>query len=270
MPRNYRHVLKFAVFLLFLLAPLAVRAQGRATGIGTGIVHGQVVDPQHGALPGVTVTASSREAAGAPSSVVSDGEGKFELSLLPGRVYTITADLSGFSSYSRPEVTVAAGQSLALDIQLQVGGLSETITVLGQEVTRSRNTIERVQDVPLSISVVTGTELEKTEATGIAAITQRAANVSWNLGNQRTSSLSIRGVGRQGPDRGAGPERRRHRRRRELRLQRADVELRLHRRRHGRSHARPAGHAAGQEHEPGRGQRDHQAARLHADRRCAR
>ncbi len=43
-----------------------------------------------------------------------------------------------------------------------------------------------------------GGELEKTEATGIAAITQRVANVSWNFGNQRTSSLSIRGVGKQG------------------------------------------------------------------------
>ena len=76
-------------------------------------------------------------------------------------------------------------------------GGSRDVTV-GQEVTRSRNTIERVQDVPLSISIVPGTELEKTEATGIAAITQRVANVSWNFGNQRTSSLSIRGVGKQG------------------------------------------------------------------------
>jgi outer membrane receptor protein involved in Fe transport len=55
-----------------------------------------------------------------------------------------------------------------------------------------------LQEVPLSISVVTGKELERLQATEIGAITQRAANVSWNLGNQRTSSLSIRGVGRQG------------------------------------------------------------------------
>jgi iron complex outermembrane recepter protein len=65
-------------------------------------------------------------------------------------------------------------------------------------VVRSRNRIERLQDVPLSISVVQGTELERLSAYGIDAITRRAANVSWNLGNQRTSSLSIRGVGKIG------------------------------------------------------------------------
>ncbi|HEX3138557.1 MAG TPA: TonB-dependent receptor plug domain-containing protein, partial [Rhizobacter sp.] len=65
-------------------------------------------------------------------------------------------------------------------------------------VVRSRNRVEKLQDVPLSISVVTGAELERLSATGIDALTRRAANVSWNLGNQRTSSLSIRGVGKMG------------------------------------------------------------------------
>jgi len=69
---------------------------------------------------------------------------------------------------------------------------------LDSVVVRSRNRIEKLQDVPLSISVVTGAELERLSATGIDALTRRAANVSWNLGNQRTSSLSIRGVGKMG------------------------------------------------------------------------
>ncbi len=71
-------------------------------------------------------------------------------------------------------------------------------TALGKVTVRARNRLEPLQEVPLSISVVTGKELERLQATEIGAITQRASNVSWNLGNQRTSSLSIRGVGRQG------------------------------------------------------------------------
>lgn len=63
---------------------------------------------------------------------------------------------------------------------------------------RSRNRIEKLQDVPLSVSVVQGNELERLNATDISSITKRAANVSWNLGNQRTSSISIRGVGKVG------------------------------------------------------------------------
>src|SRR5687768_15845573 len=70
--------------------------------------------------------------------------------------------------------------------------------VLGVVTVRSRNRIEKLQDVPLSVSVVAGRELEKLNATDISALTQRLANISWNQGNQRTSSLSIRGIGKQG------------------------------------------------------------------------
>lgn len=69
---------------------------------------------------------------------------------------------------------------------------------LGEVVVHSRNRIEKLQDVPLSVSVVTGAELQRLQANDIDSITKRAANVSWNPGNQRTSSLSIRGIGKQG------------------------------------------------------------------------
>ena len=62
----------------------------------------------------------------------------------------------------------------------------------------SRNRIERLQDVPISVSVTTGTELARLDAYGVEAIAKRASNVSWNQGNQRTSSISIRGIGKIG------------------------------------------------------------------------
>lgn len=70
--------------------------------------------------------------------------------------------------------------------------------VLSTITVRSRNRVEKLQDVPLSVSVVSGQELERLQATDISAVTQRLANISWNLGNQRSSSLSIRGIGKQG------------------------------------------------------------------------
>lgn len=63
-------------------------------------------------------------------------------------------------------------------------------------VVRSRNRIERVQDVPLSVSVISGKELDRELAYDIGAITKRVANVVRNSGNSRTFSLSIRGVGK--------------------------------------------------------------------------
>ncbi|WP_051378632.1 TonB-dependent receptor [Derxia gummosa] len=69
---------------------------------------------------------------------------------------------------------------------------------LGAVTVRSRNRIERLQDVPLSVSVVTGAELERLQATDVEAITKRVANVTWNPGNPRQFSLGIRGIGKQG------------------------------------------------------------------------
>lgn len=71
-------------------------------------------------------------------------------------------------------------------------------TRLDKVVVRARNRIERLQDVPLSVSVVTGKELERLQAQDFGEITKRAANISWNQGNQRTSSVSIRGIGKIG------------------------------------------------------------------------
>lgn len=69
--------------------------------------------------------------------------------------------------------------------------------VLETVVVRSRNRIEKLHDVPLSISAVSGAELEKLQAVDVAAITKRVGNVVWNPGNPRQFSLSIRGVGKQ-------------------------------------------------------------------------
>ncbi|MES3026132.1 MAG: TonB-dependent receptor [Pseudomonadota bacterium] len=68
---------------------------------------------------------------------------------------------------------------------------------LGEVTVRGRNRIELLQDVPVSVSVVSGKELEREGATDLDAITKRASNVSWSPGNARTSSISLRGLGKQ-------------------------------------------------------------------------
>ncbi len=67
---------------------------------------------------------------------------------------------------------------------------------LEEVVVRSRNRIEKVQDVPLSVSVISGKELDRELAYDIGGVTKRAANVIRNSGNSRTYSLSIRNVGK--------------------------------------------------------------------------
>lgn len=97
---------------------------------------------------------------------------------------------------SAPVATPAAAPHAAAPAA--AAPLVEEPQALDTVVVRSRNRIERLQDVPLSVSVVSGKELDRLGAHDIDAITKRTANVSWNQGNQRTSSLSIRGIGKQG------------------------------------------------------------------------
>ncbi|MES2605069.1 MAG: TonB-dependent receptor, partial [Pseudomonadota bacterium] len=97
---------------------------------------------------------------------------------------------------------------LALAVLAAQGALAQqgaqvtsTVNAQGVEevmVVRSRNRLESQQDVPISISVVRGEELNQLLANDINAVVLRTANIQWNQGNQRSSSLSIRGIGRVG------------------------------------------------------------------------
>jgi hypothetical protein len=63
---------------------------------------------------------------------VSDSEGNYRLINLPaGAGYQVTAVLEGFSRFERTGLVVRAGLNVALDISLQVGAVSETLTVEG-------------------------------------------------------------------------------------------------------------------------------------------
>ena len=137
-------------------------------------------------LAGVALFSAPLHAAEATPTVA-------ELQAEIARLKQIIASQQGASAAAPQASAVAAEPSAPA-----VAPAQEEPQALGEVTVRSRNRLERLQDVPLSVSVVTGKELDRLQATDIKALTQRAANVSWNQGNQRTASLSIRGIGKQG------------------------------------------------------------------------
>src|SRR3569833_951648 len=70
-------------------------------------------------------------------------------------------------------------------------------TDLGKITVHTRNRLEPLQDVPVSVSVVTGAELDRLDAFDITAIVRRVGDLQWIFGIQRTSSLALRGFGKQ-------------------------------------------------------------------------
>jgi iron complex outermembrane receptor protein len=111
----------------------------------------------------------------------------------------IAAAVIALAMLGSPQAQAQSAQSAAPAASAASAADSTTEAPALDAVTvHSRNRIERLQDVPISVSVTTGAELARLDAYGVSAITKRAADVSWNQGNQRTSSLSIRGIGKIG------------------------------------------------------------------------
>jgi carboxypeptidase family protein/TonB-dependent receptor-like protein len=114
------------VAAVFLLLPNGARAQN--TG---ATLQGLVADPQHGVLPGVTVTITNVDT-GLPRSLVTDATGWYRAPALPPGTYSVTAELAGFVSYERTGLTLTTGQDARVDVTLQVASVKETVVVTGE------------------------------------------------------------------------------------------------------------------------------------------
>lgn len=96
----------------------------------TGEITGRVTDTTGGVLPGVTVILRSNGIAGIQTTITS-GEGLYRFPLLPPDSYELEYVLEGFVTLRRSDVPVAVGQVVDLNVQLQVGGAAEVVTVTG-------------------------------------------------------------------------------------------------------------------------------------------
>ena len=115
-----------------LMLALAPAAYGQQTA---GNIDGRIVDQQSAPVPGATVTASNGQT-GFSRSAVSDSEGLYRLSALPIGTYDLKVDLSGFSGLERKNLTVSVGQTLTIDVTLQVAQVAESVDVSGHVAAR--------------------------------------------------------------------------------------------------------------------------------------
>jgi hypothetical protein len=107
-----------------------------------GSINGTVTDPSGAPVPGVTVTVTSVERNVSYSSVSGEGGNYLVPFLQPGN-YRVTAELPGFKRYARSGIELRVNDKLRLDIALELGEVSETVTVAGQIQTIDTDTASR-------------------------------------------------------------------------------------------------------------------------------
>ncbi|MBI4265191.1 MAG: TonB-dependent receptor [Acidobacteria bacterium] len=116
---------KFAAVLLWgVFLPSAAYAQASITGV--------VRDSSGGVLPGVTVEAASPVLIEKVRTVVTDGNGRYQIVDLRPGAYTVTFTLAGFNTVKREGITLTGSAAATVDAELRVGALEETITVTGE------------------------------------------------------------------------------------------------------------------------------------------
>ena len=113
---------------VLVLGMLAFAVTAAAQSGPTGSINGRVVDPSQGAIPGVTVVATNL-ATNDSRTAVTNGHGVYQLAALAVGTYQLTFELDGFKSVQRGGVLVEAAVPRTIDVQLEVGGLTENVTV---------------------------------------------------------------------------------------------------------------------------------------------
>ena len=115
------------VALLMLGLPAAAFAQAS--------IAGSVRDASGALLPGVTVEASSAALIEKTRTAVSDSAGQYRIVDLPPGTYDVVFTLTGFRSVRREGVVLQGAFAAQINGEMQVGALTESITVTGESPT---------------------------------------------------------------------------------------------------------------------------------------
>jgi hypothetical protein len=106
------------------MLPAAAWAQATIAGVAR--------DSSGAVLPGVTVEASSPALIEKVRTAVTDGNGRYRIEDLRPGEYTVVFTIPGFTVTRREQLTVSGSGVISVDAEMRVGGVQETITVVGE------------------------------------------------------------------------------------------------------------------------------------------
>jgi len=134
-----------------------VCAQPGFAQLTTGKIVGTVKDSSGAVVPKVLIKSLNIQTE-ITRNAVSSGAGTYEILLLPPGQYELSAELAGFKRYVRRPVTVEVNQESRVDVELQIGVLSQTAEVAGDAIQVQSTTAtlgkvmsgKLIEDLPLN------------------------------------------------------------------------------------------------------------------------
>src|SRR5437899_7608740 len=111
--------------ILFLIAIAALSALGQA---GTSTIRGTVTDPQGNVVPGATVTLTNTGTNTSRTTTTSD-QGAYTFEFVPVGDYKVEVEGKGFKKAVVNGVHALVSSPTSADVKLEIGNVSETVTV---------------------------------------------------------------------------------------------------------------------------------------------
>src|SRR5262249_41540885 len=93
-----------------------------------GSISGVVSDSQGAVMPAAKVAMTNVET-GVINHAVSNGAGFYAIPSLPVGSYTLSVEHEGFRRYVRDGITLSTGQTLGVDVKMEIGAVSEVLNV---------------------------------------------------------------------------------------------------------------------------------------------
>jgi len=141
-----------------MLAVVVVPAYAQS---GASSISGTVTDTSGGVIPGATVVATG--ASGEKYETVSNSQGVYTIPALTPGTYKVTVSLQNFKTVVVERVPVVSGSPSALNVKLELGQLSETVTV------RSATELVNTQNATVS-ATLTADQLNRMPTTSRNAL----------------------------------------------------------------------------------------------------
>src|SRR6266566_1428055 len=110
------------------LFPLLVLSSSLFAQADRGSISGLITDATGGAVPGISLTLQN-QATNLTYSTVTSSSGAYSFLNLPIGIYDLTASAKGFQRSEAKGIQVQVNQQARVDITLQVGEVTQTLSV---------------------------------------------------------------------------------------------------------------------------------------------